>query len=71
MAKSFNGFRSWNEWNVSLWINNDSFLYTFAKDLVDKSGIDIAVNIFCNMFYQTPDGAKYNKRSVRTALENL
>lgn len=70
MAKSFNGYRSWNEWNVSLWINNDEFLYQMAQDLIDEYEED-AVKIFCSMFKKTPDGAEYNESSVRTAFSNL
>ena len=34
----YNGYTSWNAWNVSLWINNDESLYHFAYDLVKQYG---------------------------------
>lgn len=39
--KEYNGHRSWNAWNVSLWINNDKSLYdsvrAFAIDGCDHA----------------------------------
>jgi hypothetical protein len=69
--KNYNGYRSWNAWNVSLWINNDSFMYTFCLDLLSKNNLRMATNIFCGMFYKTPDGALYNNLSVFNTLKEL
>ena len=38
-AKPYNGHRSWNAWNVSLWINNDECLYRRAVELAKRHGI--------------------------------
>ena len=35
--KNYNGHRSWNAWNVSLWINNDESLYNLAVEKVEKA----------------------------------
>ncbi len=35
--KTYNGHRSWNAWNVSLWISNDESLYLFAKECIEES----------------------------------
>ena len=35
--KTYNGHRSWNAWNVALWINNNEPLYRFAKECIKES----------------------------------
>ena len=40
----YNGHRSWNAWNVSLWINNDESLYTHARDMAKRHGIGVAAS---------------------------
>ena len=45
MAK-YQGHRSWNAWNVSLWINNDEGLYRAAVALAKAYGVDAAARIF-------------------------
>ena len=75
--KSFNGHRSWNAWNVSLWFNNDRKLYESARVLCSVFGIDNAVELFMyevdNQLRpsKTPDGAVYNRLCIRLALEGL
>ena len=69
----FNGHRSWNAWNVSLWINNDEGLYHEACDLAKTYGIGVATNIMFRQLQgtKTPDGAKYNKTSIREAMKGI
>ena len=69
--KTYNGHRSWNAWNVSLWINNDEFIYNFAMKLLDQYDLSLATKIFIGYFHKTPDGAKYNRLSVFNALKDL
>lgn len=81
--KEFNGHRSWNAWNVSLWINNDEGLYYFAMSCVTepvvrnnktyKPSLNTAVRRFMRDFdgSKTPDGAVYNRLSVKLALQSL
>lgn len=71
--KEFNGYRSWNAWNVSLWINNDESLYRWARDLVKQFGYTEAVRIMAQDLagQRTPDGARYNVTSIRTAIVRI
>lgn len=73
MPKPYNGHRSWNAWNVSLWINNDESLYREAVRLVEKHGAAkgarfLAANLAGE---RTPDGAVYNPTCVREALRGI
>jgi hypothetical protein len=73
MAKPYNGFPSWNAWNVSLWINNDEGLYRMAREYVQSYGYDKAVRLIYRAIGEsrTPDGAKYSARSIRLAIRGI
>ncbi len=69
---AYNGHRSWNAWNVSLWINNDEGLYFAARDLVKEHGITKAVRLLLEELpATTPDGGRYNKTCVREAIRDI
>lgn len=69
----YNGHRSWNAWNVSLWIGNDESLYRYAVSLIETYGRDRAARIMAHEFEgeRTPDGARYNLTCIREALRGL
>jgi len=69
----YNGHRSWNAWNVSLWIGNDEGLYRLALDCIKRAGsVRRAARIMlAQLPDKTPDGARYNVTCVREALEGL
>ena len=71
--KKFNGHRSWNAWNVSLWINNDEGLYFWARDLAREHGIGRAARIMAQELQgkTTPDGAEYNPTCIRLAIREI
>jgi len=73
MAKQYEGYPSWNSWNVSLWINNDYTLYRTAYDLVQQVGMTKAVKFLSDYWEgkRTPDGGVFNKRSIGLALEGM
>ena len=69
----YNGYSSWNAWNVSLWINNDEYMYRYAYDLVQQHGRKYAVRILTRELegQRTPDGAKVNATGIRQALQGM
>jgi len=77
--KPYNGHRSWNAWNVSLWIANEEPLYRSACDIVQRvvklkgKSYNLAARLFIEQtgLTRTPDGAKYNRLAVKLALEGL
>ncbi len=73
--KTHNGHRSWNAWNVSLWISNDEPTYRFAMDCIKraKQNAGKAARYFMESFKgeKTGDGAKYNHLSVKLCLQGF
>jgi hypothetical protein len=72
MAK-YQGHRSWNAWNVSLWINNDEGLYRFARSLAKQYGIGVGAVKLAQALQgeRTPDGGVYNLTCVREAMRGM
>lgn len=72
---TYNGHRSWNAWNVALWIGNDEPLYRMAIDCIDHSKTwgSAARRFLADIGEgsKTPDGAKYNFTCVFEALKGL
>jgi len=70
--KQYNGHRSWNAWNVALWISSDCELYTDAICLMQRFDLDRAAAVFVMEHPKyTPDGAQYTKLAVKLAMEEL
>jgi|TARA_R100000482_G_scaffold35972_1_gene12089 hypothetical protein len=93
--KSFGKYRSWNVWNVTLWMDNDETNYRLGRSVVEhvirnwdknrlhgkvysnQEKIDIATSrLFRYMndwrsgkLEKTPDGASFNRISLRTWVE--
>ncbi|NOQ21618.1 MAG: hypothetical protein GQ565_03065 [Candidatus Aegiribacteria sp.] len=78
--KEHNGHRSWNAWNVALWIGSDEHIYRFAMECINRPRTDgrrcyprLAIDRFMRAYggTRTPDGATYNQSSVSLALAGL
>ena len=69
----YNGHRSWNAWNVSLWINNDESLYQWAYDLMSQHGLRKAAYTMNKELKgkRTPDGARYNLTCIKEAIKDI
>lgn len=70
---TYNGHRSWNAWNVSLYIYNEEGLYFHALKLVKAWGVTRAAGIMARELegLRTPDGAKYNYTCIKEALADI
>tara|TARA_R110002012_G_scaffold289716_1_gene482999 strand:+ start:1338 stop:1583 length:246 start_codon:yes stop_codon:yes gene_type:complete len=68
--KKYNGHRSWNAWNVSLWLNNDYALYKRIEESLAKMGLEKTINIITHELegLKTQDGAIYNRLSIKEAI---
>lgn len=71
--KEYNGHRSWNAWNVALWLNNDYDTYQTIVHAVQTLGIKKAINLTARAYkgLTTPDGAMYNRLSIKLAIEGM
>ena len=71
--ESYNGHRSWNAWNVSLWLNNAEWLEYEMRAYVDKGLSNFAIfnNIKWLVGDRTPDGGKVTAMSLRTYIEEF
>lgn len=69
----YQGHRSWNAWNVSLWINNDEGLYREARDYAKRYGIAAGARHMAKSLQgeTTPDGGKYNVTCIREAMRGI
>ena len=77
MTKTHNGHKNYNHWNVSLWINNDEWLYRMARYFIRRSDSRQAAAVAMLAWFteqgdtHTPDGAPYSVSSIRAAMVGM
>lgn len=73
--KSFNGHRSWNAWNASLWLSNNEVLDKMVNNYINikEYSINKVFNILKDDLVnsKTPDGATITARALRTYIEEF
>lgn len=76
--KPFNGHKNWTHWNVSLWINNDEYLYSIARNacMAYPKARGAAIRHILRRLKdegitRTPDGAKYSETALRAACVDI
>lgn len=75
---SYNGYRSYNAWNVSLWLNNDEGLYSLmiehVRNIKPRQAAAHALHHYlteeCGLS-QTPDGVPFTVTNIREAMTGL
>jgi hypothetical protein len=71
MSKPYQGHKSYNAWNVCLWLFNDEALYGLVRDRVQGSDNldEAAEHLYEDLEGRsTPDGVPYTKSNIRLAL---
>jgi hypothetical protein len=73
MAKPYQGHRSYNAWNVSLYLFNDYGLYQRMREIVRSSRtLDAAADRLADELsgQKTPDGVPFTRTNIRLALQH-
>ena len=76
----YNGYKNWNHWNVSLWLNNDEGLYRAALCYLKAAGgsrkraaraMLYALKCETPRMLKTPDGAPYSMSAIYQAMRGM
>jgi len=70
---TYNEYKNWNTWNVSLWLNNEESLYrTMVECIRSTRNRDEAARVLLTLLPETtPDGARYNKTAIKKAMQGI
>lgn len=72
-SKPYNGHKSYNAWNVSLWINNDEWLYNLARKAIriTRNRKQAALYFMEHARPATGDGVPYTVTNVMAAMVGM
>jgi len=73
-VKSFNGHRSWNAWNVHLWLSSEEWSYNLMRFCIKNTRTrrEAAKMLIDRLPSRaTPDGANYNITCVVEAMRGI
>lgn len=71
---TYNGYKSYENWNQALWLQNDERLYDLVEMVLNRSYDNgyAAVMLYNNFNGgSTPDGVKWTISGIAEALENF
>lgn len=71
--KTYNGWSSWNEWNVVLWLSNDYGIEQMMRLWADKGYNKVRIVKALKedlLGTRTPDGAVYNHKCIKSYVES-
>lgn len=73
MSEEYNGHKNWNCWNVSLWANNDEYIYRIFTSSLREWGVIKAAEVLTEYFQdvKTPDGATYDSEAITQTLKGM
>ena len=72
--QTYNGHNSWDHWNVSLWLNNDEYLYNIIQNQAELAAYlkitheQALADALLALPDTTPDGARITPETVRPVM---
>lgn len=71
MNTEYNGYKNYETWNVSLWINNDENLYNIAKEC--HTYTEFMQKMYLQGSFETPDRVLWTDQTldVKTLNEQI
>jgi hypothetical protein len=62
---TYNGWKNYETWNVSLWVQNDESMYNLARSCGRRfMGWDILAEMLAAVNPETPDGVRWDDASL-------
>ena len=74
-GQTYNGWKNYETWNVTLWIQNDEYLYYLATEIVKHGGIESPYKVFIRSMKNdnklaTDDGVKWDDPKIDNVAVN-